>query len=243
MPKFLVPPDQFKEETAWIKGQDARHILRVLRLKPGDTLTLTDGEGMDYDARICRAENRTLTLKITACHRSKTESPLRLTVCCAMLKDKKMDRVIKHLIPLGIQQWVPFFCERAIPTPDAGRLQKRMVRWQAIAAASLKQCGRSCLVTLPSPLPFHQVLESSHGCHHKIIFWEKATTRLTGLAPVPGENSAIMLIGPEGGFTEKEIDMAREKGFQSFSIGPRILRAETAAIAATALVQHILGDI
>jgi len=243
MQKFILPKELMDSKKAAIKGQDAKHICKVLRLKPGDPVFLTDGEGMDYDGLILSTTPDLIKLHLTGQHPSTTESSLLLTVCCGMLKDKKMDLIIKHLTQLGIVEWIPFFCERAIPSPDSKRLKKRMQRWDTIAKESIKQCRRSRLVSIPEPKKFQEILDLSENFHQKIAFWEKSSHPLTQLPPAPMGSRVILLIGPEGGFTDQEISLARAKGFKAYTLGPRILRAETAAICATTLIQHLLGDI
>lgn len=243
MQKFLISEESVDLKTIVITDQDAKHIYKVLRLKSGDKIPLTDGKGLDYEGMILSATSDTIQVRLTQSRPSTTESPLRLTVCCGMLKDKKMDMVIKHLTQLGIVEWIPFFCDRSIPTPDSKRLLNRTQRWETIIKESVKQCQRSCLVSIIGPKPFMEVLDLSDNFHQKIAFWEKSSLPLTQLSPTPSDNKAIILIGPEGGFTNTEISLAQEKGFKAYTLGPRILRAETAAICATTLIQHHLGDI
>jgi 16S rRNA (uracil1498-N3)-methyltransferase len=243
MQKFLVPKENIDKAKTVITGQDARHIYRVLRLKIGNSIHITNGEGMDYKGKILTINPGLVEIHLTSQHPSTTESSLDLTVCCGMLKDKKMDFVIKHLTQLGINEWIPFFCERAIPTPDSKRLQKRMQRWETIARESIKQCQRSCLVAIQEPKSFQDLLDLSDTFTRKLAFWEKSCHSLTHLTPTPSDSRTIILLGPEGGFTDKEINLAESKGFKAYSLGPRILRAETAAICAATLIQHILGDI
>lgn len=243
MQKFLINPELINEDTAEILGQDARHILRVLRLSPGNVLDLTDGQGTDYRGTIRDTGKDRVTIRLDEKSASRTESPLHLTVCSGMLKHQKMDDVIKTLTQIGIREWIPFFCERAVPTPDAKRLTKRSDRWRIIARESLKQCRRSRLVDIRSPLSFREILELAPDYDHRIAFWEEGGRPLSRLSASKGRNRAIILIGPEGGFSKEEIDRAAQAGFHTYSLGPRILRAETAAVAAAALVQHRLGDI
>ena len=243
MQKFLLPQECIDKEKAVIKGQDAKHIYKVLRLKPGNLIRLTNGQGMDYDGQILTTGPDLIQLCLTGEYPSTTESSLLLTVCCGMLKDKKMDLVIKHLTQLGIVEWIPFFCERSIPTPDSKRLLKRAQRWDTIVKESIKQCQRSSLVSIPKPKKFQDILDLSDSFDQKIAFWEKSSRPLTKLPPAPSDSRVIVLIGPEGGFTGKEISLARAKEFKAYTLGPRILRAETAAICATTLIQHLLGDI
>ncbi|MCP3944153.1 MAG: 16S rRNA (uracil(1498)-N(3))-methyltransferase [Desulfobacteraceae bacterium] len=243
MQKFLISEECLDNNKAVIKGQDAKHIYKVLRLKIGDHIPLTDGKGMDYEGKILTIAPDLIQLNLTKGHHSKTESSLHITVCCAMLKDKKMDMVIKHLTQLGIVEWVPFFCERSIPTPDSKRLLKRTERWDTIVKESIKQCQRSRLVSICTPKNFQELLDLSDNFHQKIAFWEKSSHPLTQLPPAPSDSRVIILIGPEGGFTDEEISLAQAKGFEAYTLGPRVMRAETAAICATSLIQHLLGDI
>lgn len=226
-----------------IQGQDAKHIFKVLRLGPEDEIHVTDGNGHDYIAVITSVSFSTILLTITRQLSSKTESPVQIALCTALLKDKKMDLVIKHTTQLGINEWIPFFCQRSVPTPDEKRLKKRSQRWQTISNESLKQCRRSRKVNIIQPLNFEELMELSKGYDLKISFWEKSSKPLTSIKKHPEVSKIIIMIGPEGGFSKEEISTAQNNGFVSYSLGPRILRAETACISACTLIQHFLGDI
>jgi 16S rRNA (uracil1498-N3)-methyltransferase len=243
MQKFIIQKIDPKLSKALIYGQDAKHISKVLRLNKGDRIEVTNGEGKDFTAIITFISTDSIELDIIDEHDSLTESPIDITLCSGMLKDKKMDMIIKYATQLGIQNWIPFFCERSIPTPDAKRIKKRINRWETIARESLKQCRRSRLPQISKPLSFNKLLNLSASCDLKIAFWEKATQRLDTLKKDPYVQKIIILIGPEGGFSETEMRKAEEKGFLSYSLGPRILRAEIASISSCTLVQHISGDI
>ncbi|MBU8911279.1 MAG: 16S rRNA (uracil(1498)-N(3))-methyltransferase [Desulfobacterales bacterium] len=243
MQKFIIQKINSIPSKAKIKGQDAKHISKVLRLNKGDRIGVTDGDGKDFTAVITFISPAGIELDIIDKYDSLTESPIDITLCSGMLKDKKMDLVIKHLTQLGIQKWIPFFCERSIPTPDAKRMENRRKRWETIAGESLKQCRRSRLPRIAMPLTFEKLLNQSASYDLKIAFWEKATQRLNTLEKTSSNKKILILVGPEGGFSKNEISSAVEKGFLSYSLGPRILRAETASIASCTLIQHILGDI
>lgn len=246
MQKFIIDSKETIENTASITGQDARHIFRVLRLKPGQAISLTNGRGMDYSGQIQSIGPDRVEALILKTIPSESESKLHLTVCSAMLKDKKMDQIIKQLTQVGVSQWVPFFSERAVVRPNEKKQNRQMDRWTSITKESLKQCRRSCLVDIAPPMAFRDVLDIAGGYSHKIAFWEKSTR---SLAQLSGDNNhdsqqdrVIVLIGPEGGFSQGEIDLAESVGFLSYSLGPRILRAETAACVSAGLVQYLLGD-
>lgn len=241
MQKFLIDKEVLGEERVVIHGQDAKHICKVLRLKPKDTISMTDGQGTDFTGCIDKVSPEAVEISILSEKKSLTESNLDLTLCTAMLKHNKMDEVIKQVTQLGVTRWIPFYCKRSIPLSNQNKQKRQIERWHTIAKESLKQCRRSSLVDIMPPMDFHLVLDFSKGCAHKFAFWEASERPLAG--PVPGGNNrAVVLIGPEGGFEAEEISRAVEFGFMSYSLGPRILRAETAAVCACGLIQYLLGD-
>jgi len=242
MQKFLITRDRIHGDKGSLDGSDARHIARVLRLSKGDGLMFTDGLGTDFSGRILSCSRDRVEVEILDAHPSGTESPLSLTVCSGMLKHQKMDDVIQGLTQIGITRWIPFFCERSVPFPDDRAMARRMERWQTIANETIKQCQRSRVVEIAFPMTLDNILNMAHAFDHCIAFWEQGGEPLSRLTPSEGANKAVILIGPEGGFSESEIHQASEKGFTPFSLGPRILRAETASLCAAALVQHRLGD-
>ncbi|MCM2283467.1 MAG: 16S rRNA (uracil(1498)-N(3))-methyltransferase [Desulfobacula sp.] len=242
MQKFILPDVFQAPSTGTISGQDAKHIVRVLRLKKGTDLEISNGRGKDFSARIAAASVDRVQLEIIEELNSVTESSVHITLCSGMLKDNKMDLVIKYATQLGIRSWVPFFSERSIPSPDAKRMEKRVERWESIARESLKQCRRSRLPEIFRPLDFETVLTLPESSDIKLAFWEKASARLDALQKKDDAGRIFILIGPEGGFSDHEVGLAQQKGFVSCSLGPRILRAETASIASCTLVQHIFGD-
>ena len=242
MHKFFIPGKQIFQNQAVLHGQDARHIVRVLRLAKGDMICLTDGQGTDFTGRIMDTAPQQVRVDLVDAQLSTSESPLFFTVCTGMLKHQKMDDVIKGLTQMGISQWVPFYCERSIPRPDARAMTRRLDRWQTIAAEAIKQCRRSRLVTISSPRTFDEILDFAADFDHCIAFWEKSSQPLSLLQPLNNANRTILLTGPEGGFSDAEMEKAAARGFVSYSLGPRILRAETAALCGAALIQHRLGD-
>ena len=154
-----------------------------------------------------------------------------------------MDTLIRQLTELGISRWIPFFGARSVPRPDARKLAKRADRWQKIADEALKQCRRAQSPRIEMPSGFEQMLAAGADADVKIAFWEEEKTVLPAANRGGEEISEIFIIlGPEGGLTEAEINSARQAGFKSISLGPRILRAETATLAACTLVQHLYGD-
>jgi len=227
-----------------IGGTDARHIRTVLRMKPGDTLAVFDGAGNDYEAQIKTIlPDRVRVSPVKRIHTS-MESPVKITFAQAMLKGKKMDVLARQITELGITRWVPFFSERSIPVPSRAKLPARLERWRTIIIESMKQCQRSWLTELSDIVSFDEALEMGKTDDVKLIFWEEETQALSKvLDPVPDKCKRVFaIIGPEGGFSEEEIKKAVSLGYQSVSLGSRILKAETAALSVCTLMQYLFGD-
>lgn len=244
MRRFYIPPGQITSNRAVLKGPEARHARTVIRLARGDQVVVFDGQGNEYEARIATLDRGQLTLDIIKPLPACDESALQLAVAQGYLKDKKMDHLVRQLTELGVTRWIPFLAQRSVAQPDAKRSTGRRRRWQKISLEALKQCRRSRPMTIDPVLSLDQVLDLSHTYEQKWLFCENDLhqthwTRPTTQSPSGG---LLILIGPEGGFDTDEITAARNHGFLSLGLGPRILRAETAALAAAAIAQALYGD-
>ncbi|MDP2643375.1 MAG: 16S rRNA (uracil(1498)-N(3))-methyltransferase [Desulfobacterales bacterium] len=231
---------------AAICGTDAKHIKNVLRLKSGDRIVLFDGLGSEFEAEILSVSSSRVALSILRRFPSLADSPVELIVAQGLLKDKKMDRLIRQLTELGVTDWIPFIAERSVPIPDPNRLLKRRQRWNKIAMESLKQCRRGSILNICPIASFEEVLVYASTCDLKIMFWEEETGPFcSGVLKTnnKGVKKIIAMFGPEGGLTAREVDVAKTSGFVTAGLGPRILRAETATLAACAILQHQLGDL
>jgi 16S rRNA (uracil1498-N3)-methyltransferase len=243
--RFFIPSDQIKHPISVLTGRQLNHAKNVLRLKPGDEVSLLDGAGAEYIGRILTISSKEATVEISKKVKKAPKSSATISIAQAFLKEKKMDRLIRHLTELGIDRVIPFFSHRSVSRPDAKRLALRENRWKKIMIEAVKQCGRRRLMEIGGAVSFEQVLDSGVSADFKFIFWEKAADLL-----IPGKNcpenskagSVFAVIGPEGGFCEKEVKCAIDKGFQPVGMGPRILRAETAALASAAILQFVFGD-
>ncbi|MCP4747689.1 MAG: 16S rRNA (uracil(1498)-N(3))-methyltransferase [Desulfobacteraceae bacterium] len=241
--RFYLSSEKIVLKETEITGSDAYHIYKVLRLRKGDQILVFDGQGKQSRALILLAESTRIRVSLTQCADVKKESFLELTVAQGYLKDKKMDILVRQLTELGVIQWVPFFAHRCIPAPDEQRLMKRMHRWKKISIEALKQCGRSCPIRIESPRSFQDALKISDGYDMKVILWEGCPGNVLPVGPkLERPKSVFLIIGPEGGFENYEIQTARQKGFTALGMGERILRAETATLAACVMVQHLYGD-
>ena len=245
MRHFYVDPAAVTKPLVILKGSEAHHIKNVLRLKPHDRIKLIDGTGNEYEAVIKTLDAEKVEIEIRHEFQLPVTAGARILVAQAFLKEKKMDDLVRKLSELGIAGWIPFFSHRSVPKPDKNRLVGRTDRWKRIAAQAVKQCRRRDMLRIYEALSFKEVLQFSQACDLKIVFWENETAPLNrdlgSKGQVPSKKIMLML-GPEGGFTEQEIEMVRQSGFAVAGLGPRILRAETATLAACTLIQYLYGD-
>jgi 16S rRNA (uracil1498-N3)-methyltransferase len=242
---FFIEPAALQRPVVAIEGSEVRHIKNVLRLKPGDKIRVFDGEGFEYDASIDRFCADRVEIKIGRKFPGTKESPVQIAVAQALLKEKKMDRLLRHLCELGVTRWIPFICDRSVPKPGEKRLSARADRWNQIVKESCKQCQRSKLPEIITTLTFEDLLAYGQSCDLTIVFYENESAKLKSLMAQnsPATPRKILLIlGPEGGFSDQEIENARAAGCLVAGLGSRILRAETAAIAACTLTQFLYGD-
>ncbi len=244
MRHFFIEQPKRAGSTFVITGSDARHIKTVLRLKPGDKIGLYDGKGFEYEAEI--VDLSTGRVKVLEIRRfsSGGESPVQITVAQGFLKEKKMDGLVRQLSELGVIKWTPFIAERSVPRPDKKQLSARTKRWEKISKEAIKQCKRGFIMEIGGTVSFEEILNLSQDADFKIAFWEDELQPLNAKLPRPDLkiNKIYVLLGPEGGFTKQEIESARDRGFVTASLGPRILRAETATVGACVLLQHLFGD-
>jgi 16S rRNA (uracil1498-N3)-methyltransferase len=244
MRRFYIPPEDIGRHRAILKGEEARHAINVLRLGKGDDAVVFDGRGKEYAARIATLDGRQVTLDLVAELPGRPESPLRLTLAQGYLKDKKMDRLVPQLTELGVARWIPFLARRSVALPDDRRQSKRRRRWEKLSLASLKQCRRSLPMIIDPVVTFDEVLALSKTFGHKWVFYEDVPAAVDWQSlNLEASAEVLVLIGPEGGFAPHEIAAAGENGLLTLGLGPRILRAETAALATAAILQARFGDI
>jgi 16S rRNA (uracil1498-N3)-methyltransferase len=244
MRRFFSPQELTVGKPAVISGSDAVHISRVLRLKNGDVIAVFDGRGHAFECRIESVSPDAVTVIVEKDRASNRESQVHITLAQAMLKSKKMDTLVRQATELGVSRWAPFFSERSVPTPDRKRMTARVERWNKISREALKQCGRDIFMEVLPPTTMEEVLKQGQACDRKIIFWECESASVeTPLPELPERiHSLMVVVGPEGGFSAREVELATSLGYETLSLGPRILKAETAAIAAAVLMQYRFGD-
>jgi 16S rRNA (uracil1498-N3)-methyltransferase len=244
MRRFFLSPEAIQSGRPTLTGPDVKHIKTVLRLKPGDTVVLFDGEGRDYLACIETVTQKAVTLTVLERFPSISDCSAEITIGQALLKGRKMDRLVRQMTELGMVALIPVIARRSVPKPKKDRWLTKKNRWESIARESLKQCGRSQSLCLEPPASLEEVLDRSDMYDLRIIFHHDRTltnaeVKLSRREPL---SRVLALVGPEGGFAPDEVQLAMRCGFVCVSLGPRILKADTAVVAVCAILQHALGD-
>jgi len=241
--RFYVPPHDIGQGRAVLRGQDARHCGATLRMKPGDAVVLLDGEGAEYQGRIQEMMRDEVHVRILGSCRPDTDSPARLILAQALLRSEKMKWVVQKATELGAASVLPLLTARCVARPTEGGAAW-VERYRRIAVEAMKQCGRATLPELPPPVEFGRFLETVPPDTDRILLWEEQGRPLNEiLREIPPERGIVVAVGPEGGFQSDEADLARAKGFHWADLGARVLRAETAALVALAVLQYERGDL
>lgn len=249
--RFYAPPGDFDLErrTVRLAAEEARHLSDVLRLGPGDEVFVFDGEGTEYRCRIGEAGRGQALLEVCEeVEASRPSSPLKLTLCVALLKGEKFDLVVQKATELGVASIVPVETKFAdVRVKDGADALRRLARWKRIALEAAKQSGRATLPETFGPTPFASVIESeaAEAAPCRLLFSERGgRSLLEAIREWPKDLKRVAaLVGPEGGWAEEELERARLAGWSVVTLGGRVLRAETAAIVATALLEHLCGDL
>jgi len=220
------------------------HLLRVLRLRPGAALTVFNGRGGEYAAELLAAGRGRAAVRIGAHRAVERESALRITLLQGIARGERMDLIVQKATELGVSAIVPLNCEFSVVRLGSEARARRQERWQAVAISACEQCGRN------RPPLVHGICELEPACaapgaadaELRVMLVPESGQALAGLA-TPGLRRAAVLIGPEGGLSEREELLARRAGFRACALGPRILRTETAPLAALAALQVLAGDL
>ena len=238
MRRFYAPKENFSGEKIVLAQEETRHLRDVLRLRAGDAVRIFDGAGREFSCAIEKIEKRETVLRILEeIAPFAPASGLDLTLAVALLKGEKFDLVIQKAVELGVKKFIPITTKRTdVKLKDA---DKKLERWRKIALEAAKQCGRADLMQLAEPLDFAGFLTSCPDGENLLLFSEKSGERFE---TVEKSEKIIAVVGCEGGWEDAEIKLAKNAGFQIITLQGRILRAETAAIAIAAVLQHRFGD-
>ena len=247
--RFYAPSGAFNShsQTVTLETDEARHLREVLRLKPGDEVYVFDGAGKEFHCSIETSRRDTAVLKILEeVAPARPESTLQLTLAVALLKSDKFDLVVQKATELGVVRLVPVMTKLAdVKIRDESDSQKRLLRWRRIALEAAKQSGRAYVPAIAAPVLFSEMINSDEIADYRILFSERGGLPLNSLpAEMCGAECAIKaLVGSEGGWTDAELEEAKSAGWLLITLSGRTLRAETAAIAVTTLMQHLFGDL
>jgi len=223
-------------KTAELNSDNSHHLNKVLRFPVGKNITVFNGDGFDYKALVQDAK-KTTSLKIISKARNNSESTLDLTLAQGIAKGEKMDFLIQKAVELGVTRIIPMKLERCVVRLRDEKVQKKIDHWQKIANHACEQSGRSVTVSVSDPVSLEVLLEEKG--HNGFVLHHRAEI---GLSQVQETSNATILIGPEGGLTEKEVSDSEFAGYQSVHIGKRVLRTETASLAAIANMQLLWGS-
>lgn len=242
MRRFYAPPENFNGKIITLGDEETKHLRDVLRLREDVEVYVFDGFGREFRCKIFSIEKRSIKLEILEKVAPKSpESRLKLTLGVALLKGEKFDLIVQKSCELGVSKIVPLLTKRAdVKIKDAREAEKKLERWRKIALEAAKQSGRAKLMQIDAPVSFEKFIESAEGI--KILFSERNGESFENLED-KSVSEITAVIGSEGGWEDSEIESARNKNYRIITLGGRILRAETAAIVVSALIQNHFGDL
>lgn len=219
----------------------AAHLVRVLRLREGDACVLFNGDGHDYDARLVQADKRGALAEIAGARGIDNESPLRIVLLQGIARGEKMDLVLQKATELGVARIVPVDAERTEVRLDGERLRKRIAHWRSVVVSACEQSGRARVPVLDAPVPVSAVAACLGGEALRLTLDPQGGRTLAAL-PIAADATVALAIGPEGGWSPRDRAALRAAGFDGLRLGPRVLRTETAGLAAIAALQALYGD-
>lgn len=238
-PRFFS--ENISDDTAVVSGEDAEHIMRVLRMRAGDIAVICDGKRTDYLAKLIESTKESCVFEILDKSENKAEPSIHLRLFQAMPKGDKMEFIVQKAVECGAAEIIPFFSGRCVSRPDEKALSKKLPRYQKIALEAAKQCGRGIVPTVGRAVEFRELRELFSHENTGILFYECSETPLSQAVKVFKKNVDI-IIGSEGGFEPREAEELRSLGFAEASLGKRILRCETAPVAAISVLMNLTGN-
>lgn len=243
MPRFFVCADVLTGASATLEGEHASHI-KVLRLAPGDTVTLCDGQGHEADCVIEHISPAQVQVSVGTVTDSETEPKTRCSVYMGFPKADKFEHVVQKATELGACEIIIFPCARSISKPDAKALSKKLERWQKIAVSAAEQSGRGYIPQVLALGSFEEAVRRAAQADFSALFYENEhTLSLRRALEQTSFTTAALMTGPEGGLTQQEVACAHDAGMQVCSLGPRILRCETAPLCALSAVMYAADEL
>jgi 16S rRNA (uracil1498-N3)-methyltransferase len=228
-------------DTLSLPESASAHLGRVLRANVGDAVVLFNGQGGEFEAQILTIDRRSVRVRIGTLHAVERESPIRVTLLQSIARGEKMDLIVQKATELGVAGIIAFTAQRSVVRLDSEAYRKRSDHWRAIAISACEQCGRNRIPFIDVVSDLGAAIERCPEGNVRVLLEPDADQPLSQRARA-GSAMAV-LIGPEGGFTDEELARAREQTFTPCRLGPRVLRAETAPLAALAVIQVLAGDL
>ena len=240
MPRFPIEQDNITNNQALISGNDYRQIVKVLRLKQGDNITLFDSNSMEYYGEIKEINKLEVKIEILSSKIVDTDCPLNITLLQGLPKGDKMDYIIEKATELGVRTIVPVITERA-----QIRERDRKSRWERIAIEASKQCGRTKPSIIENTLDFEDATKLYGNSELSLILHVNSQVLAKDFIKksLQAPQNIVLFVGPEGGFTDNEVLLGNKMGFISLGLGPRVLRTETASISVLSVIQFHYGDL
>ena len=218
------------------------HLARVLRLRENDACVLFNGDGQDYDALIASIDKRGVQAEVVASRRIDNESPLSITLLQGIARGEKMDLILQKATELGVTRIIPVHSERSEVKLEGARAEKRLAHWRGVVASACEQSGRAVLPDVSEPAPLMQAVAEAGLPADRYILSPLAQTGIASMA-APAGGQLLIAVGPEGGWSARDLLSLEGEGFSGIKLGPRILRTETAGLAAIAALQMRWGDL
>ncbi len=245
MHHFFVSDEQIHENEITITGRDVNHIKTVLRIRPGEQISVSGSNKVSYRCEVSDISEDAVTAKILWSQEADTELPCRITLLQALPKSDKMELIIQKAVELGAAEIVPMQTARSVVKLDEKRAENKVNRWNAIAKSAAEQSKRSLIPEVKPVMSFADAVSYVSGTDKKFIPYERAknmqNTREAFASIRPGDSVAV-LIGSEGGFSEEEIALAEKEGIMPVTLGRRILRTETAGMTVLSILMYLLED-
>lgn len=236
MTRLYVPQPLTEDTLLVLPAEGARHVVQVLRLRLGESLTLFNGDGGEFDALLEVIGRREVIVRVLGHRPIEAESPVDMTLVQCVSKGERMDFAVQKAVELGVRRIAPVLSERCPVNLDIERWRKKWNHWRRVIVSACEQCGRNQLPELAPVQPLEHWLERGGGL--RLVLTPGYGGSLRGLKPA---EAVTLIVGPEGGLTQLEVDLAQRCGYVAVDLGPRILRTETAGIAALAAIQVLWG--
>ncbi len=246
MVRFYISPDNIAGDTLKVTDENFHYLKNVLRVRKGEELKAFDGTGKEYLCKVVKVHPRHIALHIAEIFDADTELPVEICLAQSLIKAKHFEFAVQKCTELGVKRFIPVVTERTVVKLKGERAENRRLRWEKIAVEAAKQCGRSFYPEVESVTGFENALKIAQTQDMCIIPWEEETALTLKKVLAEGFEShlprkVMVFIGPEGGFSSQEVSLAKKAGVVPVSLGPRLLRSETAAIATVAVLVHELG--